>query len=146
MLSSLGSEKVYHTGFEGTFPDSKKMIEIQRFSWYNSDRKFRPERYTFPEKGTFPDGRAEKSAPSAVFGQLRERLVFADAPGEGGGQAYSTHSPPSKMATSRPSRVRPVMRVSAAPIMTSSWMRDWFIPRATSSASVRALPPRVVPG
>ena len=73
-------------------------------------------------------------------------MVFADAPGDAGGQAYSTHSPPSKMATSRPSRVRPVMRVSAAPIMTSSWMRDWFIPRATRSASVRALPPRVVPG
>ena len=122
------------------------MIETQRFFWYNSVRKIRPEKYTFPEKGTFPDWKGRKSAPSAVFSQLRERLVFADAPGDAGGQAYSTHSPPSKMATSRPSRVRPVMRVSAAPIITSSWIRDWFIPRASSSSSLRALPPRVVPG
>ena len=65
---------------------------------------------------------------------------------EENGKSYSTHSPFSNSATSRPSRVRPVMRVSAAPIMTSSWMRDWFMPRASSSSSVREVPPRVVPG
>ena len=63
-----------------------------------------------------------------------------------GSACHSTHSPPSNRATSRPSRVRPVMRVSAAPIITSSLIRDWFIPRASSCSSVMALPPRVVPG
>ena len=44
------------------------------------------------------------------------------------------------------SRHLPVIWLSSAPTMTSSWMADWFMPRASSSSLLRRVPFSVVPG
>ena len=36
--------------FSGRGGGAQKLIETQRFFWYNSVRKFRPEKYTFPDQ------------------------------------------------------------------------------------------------
>jgi hypothetical protein len=66
--------------------------------------------------------------------------------GRGGAAAYSTHSPPEKISTVSPLRVRPVMCVSAAPTITSSCTTEWFMPWASSCSGVMVLPPSQVPG
>ena len=63
-----------------------------------------------------------------------------------GRAAQNAHSPFSKIVTFSPRFVMPVTWVSAAPIMTSSWMADWFMPRSSSSSLERRVPSAVVPG
>ena len=60
------------------------------------------------------------------------------------GRPYKTQTPFSNRVTVRPSRHLPVILLSSAPIMTSSWMEDWFMPRASSSSLERVVPFRVV--
>lgn len=50
------------------------------------------------------------------------------------------------MATVSPALVRPVMRMSGAPTITSSWMMLSFTPCASRPAFVMAVPPSTVPG
>ena len=59
---------------------------------------------------------------------------------------YSTQTPFWNSSTTRPSRHLPVIWLSSAPIITSSWMVDWFMPRSSSCSLVRPVPPSVVPG
>ena len=56
------------------------------------------------------------------------------------------HSPFSKMVTVSPDLVRPVMVMSSAPTITSSWMAESFTPQASSSSVVMAAPPFTVVG
>ena len=60
--------------------------------------------------------------------------------------SYSTQTPFRNSSTTRPSRHLPVIWLSSAPIITSSWMVDWFMPRSSSCSLVRPVPPSVVPG
>ena len=46
---------------------------------------------------------------------------------------YSTQTPFRNSSTTRPSRHLPVIWLSSAPIITSSWMVDWFMPRSSRS-------------
>ena len=72
---------------------------------------------------------------ASIFADFFRRRVF-----------YSTHTPSRNSSTVRPSRHFPVIWLSSAPIITSSCRRDWFMPRASSSSFVSAVPPFVVPG
>ena len=72
---------------------------------------------------------------ASIFADFFRRRVF-----------YSTHTPSRNSSTVRPSRHLPVIWLSSAPIITSSCRRDWFMPRASSSSFVSAVPPFVVPG
>ena len=64
------------------------MIETQRFFWYNNGRKFRPERYTFPEKRSFPDGNAEKALSSR---RVRVDRAFFDGAGVGENSRFAIY-------------------------------------------------------
>ena len=56
------------------------------------------------------------------------------------------HSPFSKMVTFSPDFVTPVMWLSAAPIITSSWMAESLRPFSISWARVMEAPPRMLVG
>ena len=62
------------------------------------------------------------------------------------GLFYSAQTPSSKTVTRRPSPATPMMRVSAAPIITSSCTTLWLTPRSSSSSCVSSVPPCTVPG
>ena len=63
-----------------------------------------------------------------------------------GRAAQNAHSPFSKIVTSSPLLVTPTTRVSAAPIMTSSWMAELFRPFFIRSSRVMAEPPLMFVG
>ena len=63
-----------------------------------------------------------------------------------GRAAQNAHSPFSKIVTSSPRFVMPVTWVSAAPIMTSSWMAELFRPFFIRSSRVMAEPPLMFVG
>ena len=71
------------------------------------------------------------------------RVVAVDGCGRA---AQNAHSPFSKIVTSSPRFVMPVTWVSAAPIMTSSWMAELFRPFFIRSSRVMAEPPLMFVG